>query len=179
MNSLTKQTNKLTIQPRHSPAPTPGPPPSPPAPPPRKYRLVIELLDTSTPPLTLNTPSSPLLPKTPTGLPPELDRQVRAKANKLVLPQSFWQPLPTTRPLDLTPRSHDLSRELFSQELNDQPAASEAEVPRPKIWSENFGPTGPAAIATSELYTPSKQSQPTQRAQLGRSALFGPSCRNH
>lgn len=165
MNSLTLQTSTLSISPKSSPAPPP--PPSPGLPPPRRYRLVIELLDTSTPALTTDTSSSPLLPETPTGLPPQLDQQVRAKAKKLVLPQSFWQRLPTTRPLDLTPRSHDLSRELFSQEIEQRPERVPESASGPKIWSENFGVASPAAIATSELFTPSKQSKPKQTAQLG------------
>jgi len=166
MNSLTLETHLLSISPRSSPAPQP--PPSPSLAPPRKYQLVIELLDTSTPPLTTNSSFSPLLPSTPTGLPPQLDHTVRAQADKLVLPHSFWQRLPRTRPLDLTPRSHDLSRELFSRELNnDQSPQSPQQQPGPKIWSENVGALSQPAIATSDLYTPSKQNIPKQTAQLG------------
>lgn len=177
MNRLTVQTSHLTLDPTSAPPPFPCPP-SPAPPPPRRYHVQLELLDRTAPSLSSDHSSSfsPLLPRTATGLPPALDQEVRQKGKRLVLPRDFWQHLPVSRPLDLTAQPDKVARELLigasvatkdkTDEKQTQPTGG-----GPRVWSETFGEKDTApAIATSQLYTPSRQaSQPQQKALLGKS----------
>ena len=123
-----------------------------------RFAVSIELYDHTHPSLAASHDTSPLLPTTPTRLPPALDQQLRAVQKRLVLPstrQPFWATrLPATRPLD-TRTPSTLSAAGLSTALPSPPAASDTLSP-PRIWSESFGLASPPAIATADLWTPSK-----------------------
>ncbi|GAA5900606.1 hypothetical protein JCM8208_000545 [Rhodotorula glutinis] len=122
------------------------------------FAVTIELYDHTHPSLASSHDWSPLLPTTPTRLPPALDQQLRAVQKRLVLPstrQPFWSTrLPSTRPLD-THTPSTLSAAGLSTALPSPPAAAETLSP-PRIWSESFGLSSPPSIATADLWTPSK-----------------------
>ncbi|GAA5841921.1 hypothetical protein JCM9279_003153 [Rhodotorula babjevae] len=123
-----------------------------------RFAVAIELYDHTHPSLAASYDTSPLLPTTPTRLPPALDQQLRAVQKRLVLPsprQPFWSTrLPATRPLD-TRTPSTLSAAGLSTALPSLPASSDTLSP-PRIWSESFGLASPPAIATADLWTPSK-----------------------
>ncbi|GAA5914621.1 hypothetical protein JCM6882_001219 [Rhodosporidiobolus microsporus] len=145
-----------------------------------RYRVVIELYDHSAP--QRSSSPSPLLPKTPTLLPPPLDAELRAVQHKLVLPptsSNFWRTrLPPTRKLDTrtpsTLSAAGLASSLPSPPAEDRPAP-------PRVWSESFGLPSPPSVATADLWTPSKplsssstapSPRPSQKAVLD--PRFGP-----
>ncbi|BGP56665.1 hypothetical protein JCM8202v2_004295 [Rhodotorula sphaerocarpa] len=135
----------------------------------RRYCVVVECYDHSAP---LRSPaSSPLVPTTPTRLPPPLDADLRASHSRLVLPSSkqpFWRTtLPATRPLDTsTPSTLSAAAEGTGASGNSinsalqSPPLEQRRSPSPRIWSESFGLPSPPAIATADLWTPSKGAAP-------------------
>ncbi|GAA5889643.1 hypothetical protein JCM5296_002418 [Sporobolomyces johnsonii] len=133
----------------------------------RKYAVLIELYD-HTAALRSSSPS-PLYPTTSTRLPPALDKELQATQHRLVLPQtssSFWKTrLPATRKLD-THLPSTLSAAGLSSSALPSPPLESRPPSAPRIWSESFGLPSPPAIATAELWTPSKAGiLPTASAQ--------------
>ncbi|GAA5981231.1 hypothetical protein JCM11641_005619 [Rhodosporidiobolus odoratus] len=143
-----------------------------------KYSVCIELYTHDHP----ATPS-PLLPPTPTRLPPDLDVRLRSQQDNLVLPsrgKGFWHTrLPATRKLD-TRTAGTLSA--IPPPSIPSPVL-EGRSPPPQIWSESFGLYSPPSLPTAELWTPSKaapspassaSSPPAGRQQAVLDFRFGP-----
>ncbi|GAA5950923.1 hypothetical protein JCM21900_000374 [Sporobolomyces salmonicolor] len=133
----------------------------------RKYAVLIELYDHTA--ALRSSPPSPLYPTTSTRLPPALDKELQATQHRLVLPQtssSFWKTrLPATRKLD-TQLPSTLSAAGLSCSALPSPPLESRPPSAPRIWSESFGLPSPPAIATAELWTPSKAGTlPTASAQ--------------
>lgn len=125
----------------------------------RTYSLSIHFFDHTSLAIRLGDSPSPLLPKTPTLLPPKLDQQLRASQSRLVLPRTFFHsPLPSKRKLDKGASS-------VTQNLVPQP------TPGTRIWSKSTGIHTPP-IATKDLYTPSQSLPKAQAAVLDY--RFGP-----
>ncbi|BGP17838.1 hypothetical protein JCM10213v2_005880 [Rhodosporidiobolus nylandii] len=119
-----------------------------------RYSVVIQCYDFQRP----STPS-PLYPATRSRLPPPLDAELRQliQQGRLVLPPSasnsgFWRTrLPSTKKLDTTtPSTLSAASSTPPQQL------SPSSPPLVRPWSESFGLPSPPAIATAELWTPSK-----------------------
>ncbi|ORY69163.1 hypothetical protein BCR35DRAFT_354712 [Leucosporidium creatinivorum] len=116
----------------------------------RRYSIVIELFDHH----ALPSHPSPLQPRTPTRLPPQLDAQLRASSSRLVLPASnrdFWLPLPATSSLST----------LATAPVTSPPPPPTRALSSPRIWSQSSGPLSPPAIATAQLWTPSQPPPPS------------------
>ncbi|GAA5940222.1 hypothetical protein JCM10213_008362 [Rhodosporidiobolus nylandii] len=122
--------------------------------PPPGQGVVIQCYDFQRP----STPS-PLYPATRSRLPPPLDAELRQliQQGRLVLPPSasnsgFWRTrLPSTKKLDTTtPSTLSAASSTPPQQL------SPSSPPLVRPWSESFGLPSPPAIATAELWTPSK-----------------------
>ncbi|GAA5928217.1 hypothetical protein JCM1841_003825 [Sporobolomyces salmonicolor] len=133
----------------------------------RKYAVLIELYDHTA--ALRSSPPSPLYPTTSTRLPPALDKELQATQHRLVIPQtssSFWKTrLPATRKLD-TQLPSTLSAAGLSCSALPSPPLESRPPSAPHIWSESFGLPSPPAIATAELWTPSKAGTlPTASAQ--------------
>ncbi|GAA5874712.1 hypothetical protein JCM3774_004790 [Rhodotorula dairenensis] len=132
----------------------------------RQYCIVVECYDHTAPvrgPTAASFASSPLVPTTRTRLPPALDADLRATQHRLVLPQSngpFWETkLPATRALD-TRTPSTLSAAGTTLLEAPSPTLEQRRSPSPRIWSESFGLPSPPAIATADLWTPSKGAAP-------------------
>lgn len=145
-----------------------------------RYCVVIECYDHTA--ASRSSPSllSPLVPTTPTRLPPALDSELQACRHRLVLPpgrKSFWETrLPATRSLD-TRTPSTLSAAKTSSALLPSPPLDHRRSPSPKIWSESFGLPSPPAIATADLWTPSKGATPSFAAVQHKAVVdfrFGP-----
>ncbi|GAA5990200.1 hypothetical protein JCM10908_005872 [Rhodotorula pacifica] len=147
----------------------------------RRYSIVIECYDHTAPVRSLvGESSSPLVPTTPTRLPPALDAELRASQHRLVLPpsgRSFWRTkLPATRALD-TKTASTLSAAGSAATLAPSPTLEQRRTPSPRIWSESFGLPSPPPIATADLWTPSKGAVPTFGAVQHQAVVdfrFGP-----
>ncbi|GAA5824807.1 hypothetical protein JCM3770_004301, partial [Rhodotorula araucariae] len=120
-----------------------------------RFAVCVELYDHTHRSLS-SSPVSPLVPATPTRLPPALDQRLRAVQHRLVLPPTdrpFWDTrLPVTRPLDTRTSSTLSAAAALSSPLAEAQPAPLA----PRIWSESFGISSPPPIATADLWTPSK-----------------------
>lgn len=143
----------------------------------RPYSILITLYDPSLSPSSV----SPLLPQTPSRLPPRLDQRLQSSLDDLVLPptsRDFWQlNLKKSRSLD-TKTPSTLSAAL-------SPSAPPVLTPSSatsRIWSQHFGLSSPPlAIQTAQLWTPSQAlplSAPPLPATAQRTAVldfrFGP-----
>lgn len=135
---------------------------------PSRFAVVIELYDHTHPALLSSSDASPLLPTTPTRLPPALDHKLRAVQKRLVLPPTdrpFWSTqLPVTRPLDTRTPSTLSAAGLSTALPSPPPESGQTLSPPPRIWSESFGLASPPPIATADLWTPSKGTAPPQSA---------------
>ncbi|GAA5998587.1 Etp1p [Rhodotorula paludigena] len=150
--------------------------PEPPLAPPR-FAVVLELYDPALLAVPPSPSPSPLLPTTRTRLPPQLDSDFRAKQSRLVLPKtgkSFWDtPLPASRPLD-TRTPGVLSSASLSTSVPSPSAAPTSPPVAPRTWSESFGLPSPPAVATADLWTPSKGQLPTTSHKAILDFRFGP-----
>lgn len=125
----------------------------------RTYSLSIHFFDHTSLAIGLGDSTSPLLPKTPTLLPPKLDQQLRTSQSRLVLPRTFFHsPLPSKKKLD---------KGASSVASNLVPSSQ----PTTRIWSES-ATIIPPRIATKDLYTPSQSLPKSQAAVLDY--RFGP-----
>lgn len=129
------------------------------------YTLTLKFYDHS---LNLSTSSStssesysnpphPLLPKTKTLLPNQLDSKLRSIQSKLCLPLNFWSTLPISRKLDKN------SLNLVHNNSHNKVE----EVPSNRIWSETKGEITSPNIATSDLYLSSSNQIATLDYRFG------------
>ncbi|GAA5933621.1 uncharacterized protein JCM15063_001363 [Sporobolomyces koalae] len=135
------------------------------------YSIVITLYDPSLTP----TAVSPLLPSTSTRLAPDLDRDLHANLDRLVLPPTradFWQvSLHRSKRLDL---DHPATLSATHSDSHS-PALAPAATTNPRIWSQHLSlASPPLAIQTSQLWTPSQALPSTSRARAVLDFRFGP-----